>query len=175
MRRDYFFVILTILGIWTSIVMIFGIWEFQVLKTQVIKFQVAPISKFVFRAGVMPYVIALISWTILLLVNGLVWSKILFPTRDWVEKVIFSLIIGVVIMPLNFMIPFLFGVSGRVVSSLFSLKAPEYVDQILKNHVFFLVNNHEQVYELTNVLIFLIVGIFVFFMKKYVLRKGQIV
>jgi hypothetical protein len=172
MKRDYFFLILITAGIWTSIVMVFGIWEFEVLKVQVQRFQIAPIDKFIFQPGVLPYISAIISWTLLLLANGLVWSQVLFPARQWVEKVIFALATGVAIMPLSFMIPFLLGTGGRVVANLLGLEAPKYVDAILKNHVFFLVNNHEQVYELVNVLVFLAIGL-LFLVIKSILRKQR--
>lgn len=165
MRRDSFFLSMSLLGIWSSLLAIVAVWEFKGLEKGVKAFQETEKLKFVFETGPLPYVIAMISWTILLLLLGYVWSKIFFPEKNWVEKTIFSLCWGTVIMPISFLMPFFFAVTGKVIANLLGGASPAYADAILKARGFLLVNNLEQVYEFVNVLIFLMIGLVILAIK----------
>lgn len=166
MRRDYLFGILSVLGIWASLVVIFAVWEFKGLEGGVAAFQQIPKSVFVFQTGAGPYIVSIISWTALLLLLGYVWSKILFPKRHWVEKVIFSLCFGVVIMPISFRIPFFLGAVGKVFANILGLASPAYADAFFGGFLYMLVNNLEQAYELVNVLIFFVIGLIILMIKR---------
>lgn len=154
------------MGIWSALLVIFAVWEFKGLERGVKAFQDLPKLKFVFEAGPAPYLLGMIAWTILILGMGYIWSKIFFPNRNRIEKFIFSLCFGVVIMPISFLIPFFFAVTGMVFANLLGLESPAYAGEILKARGALLVNNHEQVYELVNVLFFTIVGVVILFIKK---------
>lgn len=172
MRRDYFFGVLTAIGIWSSLVVIFAVWEFKGLEKGVKAFQETSKLNFVFQAGPAQYIIGMVAWTVLLLILGYVWAKIFFPERNWVEKIIFSLCWGVVVMPISFLIPFFFAVAGKVFANILGLGSPAYADAILKARAYLLVNNLEQVYEFVNVLIFLALGMIILIIEQLKFKKA---
>ena len=145
-----------LIGLWSAFLMVAVILELKTIRTQILS---VPIDRLVFETGFWPYIIGTTSWTLLLLIVGFVWTKILFPQRPWLEKIIFSFVAGTIIMALSFSVPFFLDVGGRVIAVLFGAGVPLSSELLFQKHVELFVNNQEQVYELANILVFLVLGL----------------
>lgn len=159
-------------GIFSALLVIVAVWEYKGLEASVKAFQNTSKLKFVFQTGFLPYAAGMAAWTGYLLLFGFVWSSILFPRRDWVEKVIFSLCAGAVLMPISYHIPFFFALAGKVIANLLGQGSPAFADAIIKARGFLLVNNHEQVYQFVNISLFLILGLIILVGKRFSSRPA---
>jgi hypothetical protein len=177
-KSDWYLRVLLLIGAWFAVIAIFAVWEYDTLKAEMVLnekllaidriAQQAPLS-----GGAPMYVLALITWTILILVLGLVWSEVLFPHRNLLEKIIFSLVFGVFVMPLSIFIPFMVITAATVLGTLFGTGTPAFVEPILVGGLVDLfVSGLEQVYEFANVFAFLVVGLVLLMVKK-MMAKGR--
>ena len=177
-KHDWYLKVLLVIGAWFAIVTIFGVWEYDILRAEMVLnekllaieriTETAPLS-----GGAPGYVLALVTWTVLLLILGLVWSQVLFPCRNLLEKIIFSLVFGIFVMPVSIFIPFFFITAATVGGTLIGVGTPAFVEPILVNGLVNLfVSGLEQVYEFTNVFAFLVLGLMLWGAKK-IMQKGN--
>ena len=169
--KDVYLKIITAIGIWFAIVAVFGLWEYDILKAEMVLNEKILSHGLVaqggpFTGGKVTYVVEMFVWTALLLILGLLWSKILFPHRNILERVVFSMVFGIFVMPLSIFIPFVAITGATVLSTLFGATAPAFIGPILDNIVALFVDGQEQIYEFTNVFAFLIVGLVFALLKK---------
>lgn len=129
------------------------------------------IEQMVGDGSVPAYILAMIFWTVLLGgVVGWVWGNVLAPSLDWIEKFILGLTLGVLVMPLSFVIPALIVSIRKLHSDWFGSPLPEYYGQTVDNIVLLFSGTQEQSYELFNVLIFIFIGLLLL-LGKYIYRR----
>jgi len=170
--KDRFIPTLLIIGIIASIyILVFG-WEYNLLRAEVglsdqllLSSEDAP-AGLINQGSVTAYLGQMVFWTTFLLLLGMVWSSFLFPKKSLVEKVLFSLPFGVLVMPLLFVIPAFIISLGKVIGEFLGTGVPVYYDPILGKIVELLSTNQEQGYEIVSVLGFLIVGLFILGVTK---------
>lgn len=176
MQKDTYLKVLLGIGIWFAFVTVFGVWEYNILKAEmVLNEKLLAIERITEKAplsgGAPAYVLAMLTWTILILALGWVWSQVLFPHRNLLEKIVFSLTFGVFVMPISIFIPFAVITAATVLGTLLGTGAPAFVQPILVDGLVNLfVAGLEQVYEFTNVFAFFVVGIALLGLKKI---RGQ--
>ena len=111
----------------------------------------------------------------LILVLGYVWSKVLFPHRNALERVVFSFLLGIFAMPISIFIPFTFITVATVFSTLLSSQAPAFVGPVLGSAdtgiVGLFIQGQEQIYEFANVFFFLVLGAILLALKT-IMRKS---
>lgn len=164
--------VILLIGAWFAVVTIFGVWEYDILKAEmVLNEKLLAIDEITKQAplsgGVPAYVLAMLTWTVLILALGLVWSQVLFPRRNLLEKIVFSLVFGVFVMPVSIFIPFAVITAATVLGTLVGVGAPAFVEPILVDGLVNLfVTGLEQVYEFTNVFVFFVLGLVLLVLKK---------
>lgn len=156
------------------LVMLFGVWEYNILKAEM-----GIVPKLVealgpHKSGMVSYIVQMMHWTVLSIILGLIWSKILFPQRPLMEKIMFSLVFGVFIMPISFMIPYVTITITTVFSTIMGITPPEYVGKTLNNLVVMLLGNKEQVYEVANVFGVLALGAIILGIKSIFKRNNPV-
>lgn len=137
--------------------------EYTLLKAEMSlieqKLQLA-ITNQVGDGSVFAYATSVALWTILLgVIVGYVWSKILFPSLPYIEKFMASLVLGVFVMPLSFVIPAFIVSVRKLGTDIFGWPLPDYYNATIGQLVNLFGGNQEQGYELFNVLLFLVLGI----------------
>lgn len=171
MQKDLFLKIVLGVGIWFVLVMLFGVWEYSILKAEMTIVPKLVEALLPHKGGVLSYIVQMFSWTAMSLILGLIWAKILFPKRALMEKIMFSLVFGVFIMPLSFLIPYFAIAVAKVVSTIAGTAPPAFVGKILEKLVMMLLGNKEQVYETANVLGVLSLGAIILGVKSLFFRK----
>ncbi len=171
-HRDIYLKVFIGIAIWFAVVTIFGVWEYDILKAEMVLNEKLLshdriVEQAAFFGGTFAYIAEMVFWTLLVLILGSVWSAVLFPHRNLLEKIIFSLVFGVFVMPLSIFIPFTVITMGTVFTTLAGAPAPAFVGPTLTNIVDLFVLGHEQIYEFTNVLIFLIIGLVLLGIKRF--------
>ena len=126
------------------------------------------------QGSVTAYLGQMIFWTFSLILLGLVWAGFLFPKRPLVEKIIFSLPFGVLVMPLIFVIPAWIISAGKIGGELFGTGMPPYYGPTVGKIVYLISSNHEQGYEIAAVLGFLVVGLLILGITKLVRKDGTV-
>lgn len=174
MQRNTFLKVVLGIGVWFVLVMLFGVWEYNILKAEM---GIAP--KLVealgpHKSGVISYMVQMLHWTVLSIILGLIWSKILFPQRPLMEKLMFSLVFGVFIMPISFLIPYVTITITTVFSTIMGITAPEFVGSTLNKLVAMLLDNKEQIYEVANVFGALSLGIIILGIKSIFKRNNPV-
>ncbi len=174
MKNDIYLKVIIGIGIWFVLVTIFAVWEYSILKAEMVLNQKLLSHDLIAQKGPLKggsplYVIEMLVWTLLILALGLVWSKVLFPQRNLLERVVFSLIFGIFVMPLSIFIPFVMVTIGTVASTLFGTDAPGFIGPTVGSIVELFVSGQEQVYEFANVFIFFVIGLALLAFKQ--LRK----
>ena len=154
---------LTVIGALFALNTIVFVTEYTLLKAEMSlieqKLQLA-ITNQVGDGSMIAYITSVGLWTILLgVVVGFVWSKILFPSLATIEKFMASLVIGVFVMPLSFVIPAFIVSFRKLGTDFFGLPLPDYYGNTIGQLVNLFGGNQEQGYELFNVLLFLLAGV----------------
>jgi len=178
-RRDWYLKVILLIGAWFAAVTVFGVWEYDILKAEMVLnekllaidriTETAPLS-----GGVPAYLLAMATWTVLILALGMVWSQLLFPHRNLLEKVVFSLVLGVFAMPISIFIPFFMITAATVFGTLIGIGTPSFVVPILVDGLVNLfVSGLEQVYEFTNVFVFLALGLILLAGKKMFYKRAR--
>lgn len=176
--RDRFIPILLTIGIiGTAYILIFD-WEYNLLQAEMglidqllLSSQEAP-AGLVQQGSVAAYLAQMAFWTAFLLLLGMVWSSFLFPKRPLIEKVLFSLPFGVLVMPLAFVLPAFIISAGKVFGELLGAGVPAYYEPIVGKVVQLISTNQEQGYEIAVVLGFLILGLIILGVTK-LMRKER--
>ncbi len=166
MQKNIFLKVILGIGIWFVLVMLFGVWEYNILKAEM-----GIVPKLVealgpHKSGISSYIVQMLHWTALSLILGLIWSKILFPQRPLMEKIMFSLVFGVFIMPISFLIPYVIITITTVFSTIIGATPPEFAGKILNKLVAMLLGNKEQGYEVANVFGMLAIGVVILAVKS---------
>lgn len=176
--RDFLIPTLVIIGIFATVYIVVFDWEYNLLKAEMGLIDKLLLSSKTEPAGlvkqgsVTAYLGQMAFWTAFLLFLGLVWSSFLFPKRPLVEKVIFALPFGVLVMPLSFVLPAFIISAGKILGQLFGTGLPSYYEPVLGKIVQLISTNQEQGYEIANVLGFLILGIIILILMK-IIKKEQ--
>lgn len=163
--KDRFIATLLILGFFVTAYIIAFDWEYNLLKAEMGLIDQLLLSSgddpagLVSQGSVTAYLAQMGFWTAFLILLGLVWSAFLFPKRPLVEKIIFSLPFGVMVMPISFVFPAFIISAGKVIGENFGSGVPGYYGPIVGKIVDLLSANQEQGYEIANVLGFLILGL----------------
>lgn len=150
----------------TAYILVFD-WEYNLLKAEMGLIDQLLLSTeqepagLVKQGSVASYLGQMAFWTAFLLLLGMVWSSFLFPKRPLVEKVIFSLPFGILVMPLSFVLPAFIISAGKIAGELFGAGPPAYYNPVLGKIVSLISANQEQGYEVANVLGFLILGLII--------------
>lgn len=168
--------VLLIVGALFAINTIVFVTEYTLLKAEMSlieqKLQLA-ITNQVGDGSIFAYITSVSLWTVLLgIVVGYVWSKILFPSVAFIEKFMASLVIGVFVMPLSFVIPAFIVSVRKLGSDFFGLPLPEYYNYTIGQLVNLFGSNQEQGFELFNTLLFLALGIVILGIMR--LQKKQL-
>lgn len=173
MQRNIFLKVVLGIGIWFVLVMLFGVWEYNILKAEmgIVPNLVAALGPH--KSGVVSYMVQMLHWTAVSLILGLVWSKILFPKRPLMERIMFSLVFGVFVMPISFLIPYITITITTVFSTIIGIAPPEFVGKTLNNLVMMLVGNKEQVYEVANVFGAFVLGAIILAIKSIFKRNSS--
>jgi len=173
--RDLLIPSLVVIGIMATAYIVVFDWEYKLLEaemglidTLLLSSQEAP-AGLVKQGSVVAYLGQMVFWTVFLVVLGLVWSSSLFAKRPLVEKIIFSLPFGVLVMPLSFVLPAFIISAGKILGELFGTGVPGYYGPTVGKIVELISTNQEQGYEIANVLVFLIIGLIIFGVTR--LRK----
>lgn len=162
--KDKFTPTLFILGIIVTAYIIVFDWEYKLLEAEMGLIDQLLLSspdnpaKLIEKGSVISYLAQMSFWFSSLVFLGLVWSGFLFPKRPLMEKVIFSLPFGVIIMPISFVFPAWIISVGKIAGENFGTGVPEYYGPVVGKIVGLISNNQEQGYEIANVLAFLILG-----------------
>ncbi len=180
MKKDFYIPGLIAIGVWFAVVGVFGVWEYSILKAEMVLNQkLLSHDRIVkeqapFAGGKLTYVVEMLVWTSIVLILGYVWSRALFPHRNLLERVVFSFVFGIFVMPLSIFIPFTFITVATVFSTLTGAQAPAFIGPTLTSIVGLFVNGEEQIYEFANVFIFLALGLVVLaFMSGKKSEKGN--
>lgn len=167
MKKDFYIPILIAIGVWFAVVGVFGVWEYNILKAEMVLNQkLLSHDRIVqeqapFAGGKLTYVVEMLAWTSIVLILGYVWTSALFPHRNLLERVVFSFVLGIFVMPLSIFIPFTFITVATVFSTLTGAQAPAFIGPTLNSIVGVFVNGEEQIYEFANVFVFLVIGLIV--------------
>jgi len=178
MKRDLYLKVIIGIGIWMAVVTIFGVWEYNILQAEmVLNDKLLSHDRIVqtqapLAGGKVAYVAEMFFWTVFILILGYIWSKILFPHRNLLERIVFSFVLGIFIMPITIFIPFTAITIATVFSTLVGVTPPAFIGPTLNNIVGMFVNGHEQIYEFMNVFILLIAGLVILGMKQF-FRKSH--
>ena len=168
MQKDIFLKVMVGLGIWASLVAVFGVWEYGLLKAEM------DLERKILAMGALSgkpaYAVQMFTWSIMLLILGLVWSQIIFPKRPLMERILFSFVFGVLLMPISFVVPYFVIVVTTVFSRLFEFAPPEFVSTTINNIVNLFYTGQEQIYEFANVFTAFVIGA-VILTIKFSLRK----
>lgn len=152
-------------------VAVFGAWEHNLLAAEM------DLNRKILAMGALSgrfaYIVQMLVWTGMLLGLGYIWGKILFPKRILAERIVFSLILGIAVMPISFVIPYFIIVVTTVFSTLFGLTAPDFVSTTITNIVNMFYGGQEQIYEFANVFGFFVVGIIILAIKQLFAKKTQ--
>lgn len=173
MKRDLYLKVIIGIGIWIAVVTIFGVWEYNILQAEmVLNDKLLSHDRIVqtqapLAGGKVAYVVEMLFWTVFILALGYIWSKILFPHRNLLEKVVFSFVLGIFIMPITIFIPFTAITIATVFSTLIGATPPEFIGPTLNNIVGMFVNGHEQIYEFMNVFVLLTIGLVILGIKQF--------
>lgn len=171
MQRNTFLKVVLGIGIWFVLVMLFGVWEYNILKAEM-----GIVPKLVealgpHKSGVVSYMVQMLHWTVASIIIGLIWSKILFPQRPLMEKLMFSLVFGVFVMPISFLVPYVTITITTVFSTIMGITQPAFVGSTLNKLVVMLLDNKEQVYEVANVFGAFALGVIILAIKS-IFRKA---
>lgn len=177
MKDSYLRVIMWI-GAWFAVITAFGMWEYNILKAEMVLNQKLlshglVVQEGPFTGGAVTYVIEMLVWTSLILLLGLLWSEVLFPRRNFLEKIVFSFVLGVFAMPLSIFIPFVAITSATVLTDLLGMAAPSFVGSVLTKIVELFSNGQEQIYEFANVSFFFVAGLVALLLKKVFARTAD--
>lgn len=182
--KDKFILSLLILGIIVTAYIIVFDWEYKLLEAEVGLIDKLLLSspedpaKLVEKGSVISYLAQMGFWFSFLVLLGMVWSGFLFPKRPIVERVMFSLPFGVLVMPISFVMPAWIISLGKIISENFGSgeppAPPAYYGPIVGKIVGLISNNQEQGYEIANVLIFLVVGLIILGISKLKKQPKQI-
>lgn len=171
---------LVVIGVIASAYILVFDWEYKLLEAEMglidkllLSSQEAP-AGLVKQGSVVAYLGQMAFWTILLSLLGFVWSNFLFPKRPLVEKIIFSLPFGVLVMPLSFVLPAFIISAGKILGELFGTGVPGYYAPIVGKIVELISTNQEQGYEIANVLGFLILGLVIWGVMRLRKQHGAI-
>lgn len=173
MKKDLYLKVIIGIGVWMAVVTIFGVWEYNILQAEmVLNDKLLSYDRIVqtqapFAGGKVAYVVEMFFWTVFILALGYVWSKILFPHRNLLEKIVFSFVLGIFIMPITIFIPFTAITIATVFSTLIGATPPEFIGPTLNNIVGMFVNGHEQIYEFMNVFVLLMAGLVILGIKQF--------
>lgn len=169
--KDSYLRVITWTGIWFAVIAVFGMWEYNILRAEMVLNQKLLSHGLVVKEGPLTgggvtYVIEMLVWTSIILLLGLLWSEILFPRRNFLEKIVFSFVLGVFAMPISIFIPFVAITSATVITDLLGMAAPAFVGPVLTKIVELFSNGQEQVYEFANVFFVLALGLLVLLFRK---------
>jgi hypothetical protein len=175
-NKDLYLKILVGIGIWFAIVTVLGVWEYNILKAEmVLNDKLLSHDKIVqqapFAGGRVAYVTEMFVWTAIILVVGYIWSMLLFPRRNLLEKVVFSMVLGIFAMPISIFIPFVVITATTIFSTLMGTAVPDFVGSVLNSIVELFSGGYEQIYEFTNVLVFFIIGGLLLIIKSLFLKQ----
>jgi hypothetical protein len=165
-QKDIFLRVVLGIGIWFIVAMLFGVWEYNILKAEIGVVPQLIAALLPHKGGVLSYMMQMIHWTVVSLILGLVWAKVLFPKRPLMERIMFSLVFGVFIMPISFMIPYTAITITTVFSIIAGITPPAFVNKTLGDLVNLLLSNKEQVYEVANSFGMLILGAVILLIKS---------
>lgn len=131
------------------------------------------IEQMVGDGSIPAYILAMVFWTVLLGgVVGWIWGNILVPGLDRTEKFMLGLSLGVFVMPMSFVIPALIVSVRKLHSDWFGSTLPDYYGMTIDNVVSLFAGTQEQVYELTNILILVTLGIVVL-LVRFIFHKPR--
>ena len=177
--RDRFIPALLIVGIVATLYIVVFDWEYKLLEaemglidTLLLSSQEKP-AGLVAQGSVTAYLGQMVFWVATLILLGLVWAGFLFPRRPLVEKVIFSLPFGVLVMPLAFVIPAWIISAGKVWGEFLGTGAPSYYGPTVEKIVHLISSNQEQGYEIATVFGFLILGLVILGVYKLMQKESR--
>ena len=165
LMKDRFIPVLFVVGIITTAYILVFDWEYNLLHAEMGLIDTLLLSSpddpsgLVRQGSVTAYLAQMGFWTALLIFLGILWSSFLFPKRPAVEKVIFSLPFGLLVMPLAFVLPAFIISAGKILGELTGAGLPVYYEPILVKIVNLISNNQEQGYEVAAVMGFFILGL----------------
>lgn len=175
--KDSYLRVITWIGAWFAVITVFGMWEYNILKAEMVLNQKLLSHGLVVKEGPLTgggvtYVVEMLVWTSIILLLGLLWSEILFPRRNFLEKIVFSLVLGVFAMPLSIFIPFVAITSATVITDLLGMAAPAFVGTVLTKIVELFSNGQEQIYEFANVTFLFLIGLVVLLFRKVFVKAS---
>lgn len=176
--KGTFITILLVIGFFSTAYILVFDWEYNLLRAEMGLIDTLLLSApedpsgLVQQGSVVAYLAQMAFWTAILILLGAIWSSFLFPKRSAVEKVIFALPFGLLIMPLAFVLPAFIISAGKVFGEIIGTGLPAYYEPIVGKIVSLISSNQEQGYEVATVLGFFVLGLVILVAAK-LLRKQQ--